>query len=473
MDSKTLRERFALWLTYGTYLGFAGVIFTSPWQLQWLDVMRRVDAVFAGYTDFFLYPSDIFIALTVICGLAAPFAARRRFSRGPWYFFVPLVGLTALSFLSAIVSVDPALTLYHSMRFLLLFGVYLALVNTPVPPIWIVVPLSLGVLVQGSVAILQFARQGSLGLQMFGELSLNPLDSGTSILRYDDVRILRAYGLTDHPNLLGGFLAFALIYILGYYLVPTHGRVRYLAVLPLTLGILALFFTFSRAAELALLLGIILLLVAALRDAAYRRRRIFDLALVAALAFVLLLVPVFTNQRVVLQRLGQNNAFTENVGEVRSLFERDALIDSANRIFYGHELLGVGNGALALGMYYLDKEFPKEYYYQPAHVVLLDAAAEMGILGGFFWLWLMVAPLIVSWVRRAALAASPWTAATAAVIVAMLVVGFFDYYTWFWQSGRIWQWSAWALFANALAVPLVVTVSLSRKTSDVAAPQST
>jgi len=446
------RVRAAELLTRAMRVARAALLFSSPWMIQLLDVPRRVEPVFAGYTDFFLYPSDIFLGLTVALGLLAPLVAGRRLQRGPWYFFFPFLMLVALSFASALTSIDPALTIYHSMRLLLLFGLFLALVNTPLRAEWIVIPLALAVIIQSSVGIAQFFKQSSLGLQGLGELSLNPAATGTSILRYDDIRILRAYGLTDHPNLLGGFLTFALVYILGYYLRPAHGRAHYLFLAPLALGIVALFFTFSRSAEFALGAAVALMILALLQDKPARRQRARDLGIAIALCAILLVPAVVGNQRLLAQRAGLANAFSENVGEQRSLAERNALIESANRIFYQHQLSGVGNGALVLGMYYLDKEFPSELYnYQPAHLVVLDVAAELGIFGGFVWLWLMLVPLAVMWRQRARFISDAWHAAVAAAVVVTLVVGLFDYYPWVWQSGRIWQWGAWGLFAVVFA----------------------
>ncbi len=446
------RERAGIWITRAAKFSIAALLFSSPWMVQWLGVLRRTPPVFSGYTDFFIYPSDLFIVLSVLFGLSAPFVAGKPFQRGPWYLTLPLAALVLLSFASVLVSVDPALTFYHSMRFLFLFGVYLALVNTPLRAEWIVLPLALAVMIQSSVAALQFLNQGSVGLSAWGELHLDPAATGVSILRYDDARILRAYGLTDHPNLLGGFLAFALIFVLGYYLDPAHRRARYGLLVPLAFGVIALFFSFSRAAELALGIGVVVMLAALLREQTQRFFYLRAFGLGAVVVAVALVVPFLNNQRLIALRVGQENAFQENVSEARSLVERDVLIASANRIFYQRQLLGVGNGALPLGMYFLDKDFPRDQYdYQPAHLVVLVAAAELGLLGAFLWMWLMLAPLVVMWRQRAQMSTQPWLAAVGAALIVMLVVGFFDYYPWLWQSGRIWQWSAWGLFAAAFS----------------------
>jgi len=54
-------------------------------------------------------------------------------------------------------------------------------------------------------------HQGDLGLQLLGEYRLDPAWEGVSIVWMEGLRTLRAYGLSDHPNILGGSLAFALI----------------------------------------------------------------------------------------------------------------------------------------------------------------------------------------------------------------------------------------------------------------------
>lgn len=237
---------------------------------------------------------------------------------------------------------------------------------------------------------------------------------------------------------------------------PTEDRYRrwgYLLLVPLGLGTIGLFYTFSRSAQLALAAGVTLMLITLWLDREQRRARLRLAGIALAVMLGALILPSTGNQRLIAQRAGQDGAFTENVGETRSLVERDVLAESANRVFYQRQLLGVGNGALALGMYYLDKEFPgNEYDYQPVHLVVLNAAAELGILGGFLWLWLMVLPLCVMWIRRSYLIGNPWTAAVCAAVIMILIVGFFDYYPWFWQSGRLWQWSIWGLFAAVFVV---------------------
>lgn len=444
------RKQTPIGVLFAANLSFAAMLFVSPLRVYWSDTERRIGTVFSGYTDFFFFPGDFLILLTLVLWGLSFTTEPRRINRGPWYLTFALVALVALSWISTITSVDPSLAIYNSVRFTMLLGLYFFLVNQNLKSAWVAIPLACGILLQGSVALFQFAKQRSLGLEKLGELVLNPQDDGASIVRLGEARILRAYGLTDHPNLLGGFLAFALILILGYYLIAARQRARYFLLVPLALGGLGLFLSFSRSAGIAFAIGIAFLGVALLWNPQGREER-FRLAFPAGLVLGLaLLLPALGNQSLLAQRIGQGNSFEENSGENRSLLERDELIASANRIFYTHPLLGVGNGTLPVAMYRLDKEFPTQYFFQPPHFVLLNAATELGIPGGLIWLWLMVLPWFGIWIKRSELVQFIWFATVAASLLVITIVGLFDYYPWLLAPGRIWQWSAWGLVGGIL-----------------------
>ena len=443
-------ERLAKALVSAGRLAFGALLFSSPFALRWTFMERPVANIFSSYTDFTFYFSDFFLLFILGFWLLSLIVLRRPFRRGPWFLTWPIVGLVALSWVGVITGIDPALTLYHSIRFTLLLGLYFFLLNEEVKPIWVAIPFSLGVLVQTLVALAQFYLQHSVGLSALGELALNPSDSGTSILRVDDLRVLRAYGLTEHPNVLGGFIAVGLVFMLGYYLYKASPALRrYLLLLPLPLGGVGLFMTFSRAAALAFLAGAALLAFVVAWPPSTRRRRVLNITLAAGVMLATATLPIIANWNLIAQRVGQGNSFVDNSNEQRSLAERDALVASANRVFLRYEFLGVGNGALPLAMYKLDSQFQKEFYYQPAHFILLDAAAELGLLGGMFWLWLLVTPFLALWLRRREAASNPWLAATVAVLFVLGVIGLFDYYPWLGVPGRLWQWNAWGLFGAA------------------------
>jgi O-antigen ligase len=102
-------------------------------------------------------------------------------------------------------------------------------------------------------------------------------------------------------------------------------------------------------------------------------------------------------------------------------------------------------GALPLA---LREEFPQfGFDYQPAHFVLLDAAAETGILGAFFYGALLVTPWALLFLRRGGL--TPELIGLSGALLALTLVGFFDYYTWSRASGQVWAWVVLGLWVGA------------------------
>ena len=426
---------------------FACVLFLSPLAYRTLFAARPAGSIYEGYTDFFVYPYDYFLGACLALGAFALLVQRRAPRFGPWYMTAPLTALLALCWLGVATGIDSTLVTYQALRLTLFFGLYLFLVNFRPAPLWVVAPLALGVVGESVIAVAQFQTQTSVGLFAWGELRLNPQLDGTSIVRDGALRILRAYGLTDHPNLLGGFFTFALILILGYYFVAAHTRARYLLLVPIALGSAALILTFSRAATLATLAGVCFLgacWLAAHATRAVRWRQ--AVPMISVMVFALLL-PTVTQWNLVAQRSGVDIANRKNSGELRSLVERDVLIASAGRILLQRPILGVGIGALPLAMYRLDPEFDTKYFYQPVHIVIFEIATELGVFGAAAWAWLTLSALAAFYKRRAALQQNAWTAAIAATLLAFTLLGLFDYYPWLLPPGRIWQWTLFGLAA--------------------------
>lgn len=455
-----MREQFGAQIERASRICFAILLFLSPLGLRMTLEARPTGSVYPSYTDFFLYPADYFVLGCIMCGGLALLVRGRGIRLGPWYLTYPLYGIVLLSWVGVLAGVDATLTAFHSLRLSIFFALYLTLINISMSPVWVGLPLMSGVLVESAVSFGQFVTQHDLGLSIFGELGLDPQQTGISIVRDGTLRVLRAYGLTDHPNLLGGYFAFALILILGYYFSLPPSRMRYVVLIVVALAGSALVLTFSRAAWLALAASLVVFGFFLLWKRDVRTVRFLPAAAAGLVLILALLVPAILNRNLLAQRTGQEDSFSENSGEVRSFDERDALLGSAFRLFVNHSALGVGNAALPEAMYWYDLQFDKRYAYQPVHVVLFEVTTELGIAGGVLWLWLMVAPWIAIAVNRNALFASPWFAAVAAALLVLTVIGFFDYYPWLLPPGRIWQWCVWGLLAGLLST--VPTLSRSR-----------
>lgn len=451
MNAKSQREWLGAVFATAASSSFAIVLFLSPLAFRVTLVERRIWSIYESYTDFFIYPHDFFAASCLVFGALALLVQKRAPRGGPASLTLPLGVLVGLSWLGVFTGIDAPLVMYHALRLSSLFVLYLFLVNFNPAPSWFAVSLGAALVIEALVALWQFQFQHSLGLHALGELTLDPQLDGTSIVRDGALRILRAYGLTDHPNLLGGFFAFALILILGYYFAAAHSRARYFILVPLALGTAALVLTFSRAANLATLVGICFLGACVLWDRQTRAVRWKQVAPVSAVMLTAAILPMLANSNLIVQRSGQNAAFAENSGEIRSLDERGALLASAARLFSRSPLWGVGNGALPVAMYSLDPEFDTTYPYQPVHIVWMEVAAELGVLGAAAWGVVLCAPWIVFFTRGRPLLKNAWVAAAAAALLAFTLIGFLDYYPWLLPQGRIWQWTILGLVGAALA----------------------
>jgi putative inorganic carbon (HCO3(-)) transporter len=257
---------------------------------------------------------------------------------------------------------------------------------------------------------------------------LSPILGVAVVTAQDGTRYLRAYGLSDHPNILGGVLVFALI-LLGGAIAVDGARRAVWPVVIFAIGAAALFLTFSRGAWLALLAGgvVMVAMLVVLREGAALRR-----LAIAAGAGLLVVTPFVAPYRHVLA--ARTAPTGQSTRDLRAVSEREAVSEATTRLVVDRPVLGVGIGTLPLA---IKREKPIfAFHYEPASIVLLDVTAETGLIGGAAYLVLLVAPWLALLRHR-----HRWTpelAVASAALAALTIVGLFDYYTWSYSSGRIW-----------------------------------
>ncbi|MEP7199162.1 MAG: O-antigen ligase family protein [Chloroflexota bacterium] len=437
-----MRLRVSAILRLLARLSFAATLILLPFRYRYLVMARPISTVYGDFTDFLLFASDVALLVTLALWALSLALERRRARVGPLLVTLPLAAVTVFAWLSAIFSVDPALTVYHALRVTLLFGLYLYVSNEVTTLRELVAPVAIQIAIQAVVGIAQVLQQHDLGLQDWGEYLLDPAWNGVSIVWAEGLRSLRAYGLSDHPNLLGGLFAFALLLLAAWH-VGAESRGQTLTVGVFMLGVVALLLTFSRAAWVAFGVGAAfsLALLGVTRQTRAAREW---LALIAASAIVLLPF-VWHNAPYLGVRFNHPTASTQVIDDAnRTDFERDLLNGAANQLFAERPLTGVGLGAFPVA---LAQRFPDiKVNFQPAHVVLLDVAVETGVGGALCYVVLMLAPWLALWLNRERLVWSPQLIGVSALLLAITVVGFADYYPWLLAPGRLWQWTAWGLW---------------------------
>jgi putative inorganic carbon (HCO3(-)) transporter len=251
--------------------------------------------------------------------------------------------------------------------------------------------------------------------------------------------MLRAYGLTVHPNVLGGFFAVGILLLLG--LRPASGLGRALQFGAVGLAVGGLLVTFSRGAWLGLAAGLCVgLVILGVRTLRTDRRHWLAIGGVALLVGA---VGGWQLRGEIASRTGL--APTVAATERRSVDERVAQIELGWRVVLERPLLGVGMVAVPVEMRRLDPDFAYAYY--PPHLVPLVVTAELGVGGGLAILVLLLAPWVLLARGRAR-----WNrdlAAASGALAAISVAGLFDDYPWMGGPGRTLLWLVIGLWVMA------------------------
>jgi O-antigen ligase len=303
--------------------------------------------------------------------------------------------------------------------------------------------------IEAVVAFGQAFLQRSIGLSWLSELRSGVDFAGAGVIATaDGSRWLRVYGLTAHANILGGVIAIGLLLLAA--VADGTRRSRLVRSVVFAAGVAVLFLTFSRGAWIAFAVGLgVAILMLALRGDRAAVRRWAGAALVTVVVSVVLGVP-FAAQ------LAARTALAGPIRtEVRSIDERIALARVTLDVIAEHPLLGTGLGTLPIVLPGSAEDF--EFAYQPAHVVVLDAAAEIGVVGLLCYLALMIGPWIA--LARIRTQWTPWLAGMSAALAAVAVIGLFDFYTWAPTAGRTWAWIVLGLWVVAYRKALAAQVA--------------
>jgi hypothetical protein len=424
---------------------FWAVIVLSPFRLRWILASHDVPPVWHDYTDLRVFAVDLALAALLVAWAASLLAGGRRPARIPVLVAGPGLALLGLIWAGVPGSLDPALSLAGVLELTAFAGLAWYIATELRTPRELALPAALMVALQSIVAIAQVAVQGAVGLGSLAEIALDPAASGIGIVESEaGVRLLRGYGLSDHPNILGGLLAVGLIVIVGGLAsgAGTGGGRPSRRILSVAagLGVVALAVTFSRAAWIAAAAAA--LAAAALetrlraspgdRPGGLRAARPWlVLAGGVTLAVAALAVPFAP---FLAARLGI--AATPPTAEIRSIDERAWLAGAAVQVAADNPLLGRGLGTLPQAMA-TSPEVP--YRPQPAHLVPLTVAAENGIPAALAFCLLLGGAVATAISRARQGAILPGAAAMAlGLLTAIVVVSGLDYYPWVFPAGRTW-----------------------------------
>ena len=229
----------------------------------------------------------------------------------------------------------------------------------------------MGAIFQSGVGLWQFFTQSAVASTLMGWAAHPAWAGGASVIETAGERWLRAYGGLPHPNVLGGWMAVAIIVALSLVVAESRPRIRALLLGCLVLLSGGLAVSFSRSAWIAATLGVA---IGALSAPAGARKRYVQSILVVLLASAAILTPY----RSLLTTRLESTARLEQ----QSLLERQQQYREAWGLI---RETGLGTG-VGLGQYTLSvaKNYPgvPVWKIQPVHNVFVLMVAELGVFGG-------------------------------------------------------------------------------------------
>lgn len=274
------------------------------------------------------------------------------------------------------------------------------------------------------IAIGQFILQRSIGgvFWFLGERTFYATTPGIAAISWGGRLLLRPYATFPHPNVLGGFLAVVLPFILFWFLkhkkeINLFFKSIYIA--SFSLGGVALFLSFSRSAWFVFLIGLPCLFFTAFPEFrafnsgnGFFARQKKEILLVSFYTLILLSVVI---------PLGLETS-------QGSIIERKNLLQTSMQAILSQPLFGIGlnNSVIHLSLRLLPQT--NLSLFQPVHNIYMFVLVETGFIGFTFFLFFFA--LIFTRVLRA----SPLIRIA---LLQLFFLGFFDHYLLTLQQGQL------------------------------------
>jgi hypothetical protein len=388
----------------------------------------HIDNITSVFREVGVYPTDVCLAGLAAIAIVRPVALEVRARQ----VAVGLAVLAGAALVSSLASLDRTLGAALAGHLALLTLAWLGVRSGQVSRRALVIALVASAAIQSILACGQFVLQQTL---VPPQLNLPWLPSDVSrggtpvVLSPAGDRLLRGFGTFPHPNILGGYLALALVCLpVLRQAWPRGSMLWWLVGGVLVAGLLA---SFSRAAWLAALAGL-----GTWWWTGHRRGRAGWglLGLVPLTAAVVALSPLAPTVATRVFPFGpESNALERGSVENRLALDRSGVSEAMDHLPLG---VGGGNyGVVALAEGY------QEGWGEPAPNLALLIATELGIPG------VLAAGVVVAGVFGAVVRRGGFDVALAAAGLALLVLAMVDHYLWTMPLGRAIAWAGLALLA--------------------------
>jgi len=428
------------------------LVFLLPLQTRLIVRPGMVNFGYLEYGTISLYLTDI-ILVVLLSFLALNFLLpkTKKFLTVSWfspklktdYALIALVFLELAVFISIFFAPYKLLAIYKYALFLLGLIIFLVISRSEFfSRLKLIYGLLAGIFLQAILAIYQFVTQSTFASTILGLATHDSAVSGVSVVEVYNrqgllLRWLRSYGGLDHPNILGGVLAVGIIILLGllvnrtkWQIVEKHKRLFIMVNYSLLFFFsVALLFTFSRAAYLAVLLGGATVLI--FSGACHLKQKMNPRSLECGfiLGFGLLFIVVCSMLFSAIDIRFFNDSRLEQI----SNRERIGGYAEAVQSIIARPLSGWGVGNYYLSLYSREPFFPS-YFYQPAHNVLLLATTEIGVVGALLLI------LFIGFIAWRKLINARNNGLALALILALFIMAMVDHWLWSLHFGIFFFW---------------------------------
>lgn len=371
--SKYLRKAIA----YLTYL----FVFFLPLQTKFILRSGEIN-----YQEISFYISHGLLILIFVLFVFRQFK-EKTFKHFDKAIFYSLAIFSLFSLLSILKAPDKSLGFFHFFILLAALSVFSIVYlgvekknyqDAVINKVTLVYVFLSSIFLHSCLAIYQFFTQSAPACKYLGLASHNPADLGESVVETISGRWLRAYGGFDHPNILGGVLAISLIlvaYLLAKKKILNGSRQIWSSIFLFVfyfVGLYALFFSFSRAAWIALIVGLLVLLITLI---CFYDKWVLG-RFIALIFFTLVLAGIVA---LPFQELVSARIEVETRLEQKSINDRYTYLLESRELLKDNFPFGVGIGNYHTALSLADNNKKAVWDYQPVHNFFLLLCSETGL----------------------------------------------------------------------------------------------
>jgi hypothetical protein len=346
-------------------------LFLLPWQTRWIFGSAFLNGNFWEYGTKSIYATELIIWMVGVTKMGEWIFLKKRLLAPSRFQLMGGGMMSVLVGISVFFSTNPMLSMFTVFHVLEGVALSFFIAHHALSRRKMFFALWAGGVLQAIIAIIQFFSQEVVENKWFGMAHHIGSDLGAAVIETSSGRWLRAYGAFGWPNSLGIYVAVIWIIGLVLYSGSVSFRQRLLLVAGQILIMSGLVVSFSRAASLAAVAGLLIFVFLKKRENhLFSCSQIFNHLIYAGLVvlfFFYTFSPLFETRLVSTERLEQ-----------KSVNERVEQYAQSYAIIKEHIWFGVGPGAYT---WYLFRLHPNRMVWEllPVHNIYMLVLSEYGV----------------------------------------------------------------------------------------------